>query len=285
MKHIKLFSLFESESLGNDVDLGVLFESPKWKALAEAIGMVKNTKFETIPDQAKITAEKIYGITMPDDNTSNSLQFSQAERTRAGGKAVFFKESEDFEYLKKFIVKSISYRKDTTPAVLYLDSVLVLVCGKNKESISLRLHSKDDRRDPVTDVKGAGIKTGIRFDTLIDSKDVASVEAIAAKALIDHSISLNKELFKKEHSGRPQTLEQYDLFCDIVSGMIASASGHPEFGPGEDRKKEIHDFILDSGDHRVMNFAKKYYPDLWEEMQASTGGAAETIADLTELGF
>jgi hypothetical protein len=80
-------------------------------------------------------------------------------------------------------------------------------------------------------------------------------------------------------------VNQFNVFCDMVAGMIASASGHPEFGPSEERRKELHDIVLNTGDHKVMNFSKKYYPDLWEEIQAATGGGAEALADLTELGF
>jgi len=285
MKHIKLFRLFENELSDNDVNIHGLFTSPKWVSIFEAVGIQRIDKInQEIPAEKRDHIEKIINTVLPSDLTLNTVQLLQTAISGRGDKTVVFEGNADFEYLKKFLVKPISRYNNDCPAEFYLDQAEVLVEGMNKEIISLRLLSRDDRRDKTKDLEG--FRTGVRFVKKVTPNDIDKIESIIAEELINTSIESNKDIFQKKYSkNNPETVNQFNVFCDIVAGMIASASGHPEFGPSEERKKEIHDIVLNSKDHRVMNFSKKYYPDLWEEIQTSTGGGAEALADLTELGF
>jgi hypothetical protein len=285
MKHIKLFRLFENELSANGVDIHGLFTSDRWASAFEAIGIkrIDRTNEKASPEQ-KEHLEKSINAVLPSDYTINTVQLLQSSKTGRGDQTVVFEGNEDFEHLKKSLVKPLSRHNNNCPAEFYLDQVNILVSGENKELISIRLNSRDYRRDRSKDLEG--FRTGVRFVKNISPEDLNTVEFIVAEALVNVSIESNKELFRKQYlRNNPETVDQFDLFCDIVAGMIASASGHPEIGPAEERRKEIHDVILNSGDHRMMNFSKKYYPDLWEEIQAATGGGAEALADLTELGF
>lgn len=285
MKHIKLFRLFENELSDNDVNIHGLFTSPKWVSVFEAVGIQRIDKInQEIPAEKKDHIEKIVNMVLPSDLTLNTVQLLQTAISGKGDKQITFEGNADFEYLKKSLVKSLSRYTTDSPAEFYLDQAEVLVEGMNKEIISLRLLSRDDRRDKTKDLEG--FRTGVRFVKKISPKDIDTIEPTIAEALINISIENNRELFQKKYlRSNPQTVEQFNVFCDIVAGMIASASGHPEFGPSDERRKELHDIILNTGDHRIMNFSKKYYPDLWEEIQTVTGGGADALADLTELGF
>ena len=285
MKHIKLFRLFENELSDNDVNIHGLFTSPKWVSVFEAVGIQRIDKInQEIPAEKRDHIEKIINTVLPSDLTLNTVQLLQTAISGKGDKRITFEGNADFEYLKKFLVKPISRYNNDCPAEFYLDQAEVLVEGMNKEIISLRLLSRDDRRDKTKDLEG--FRTGVRFVKKVTPNDIDKIESIIAEELINTSIESNKDIFQKKYSkNNPETVNQFNVFCDMVAGMIASASGHPEFGPSEERKKEIHDIVLNSKDHRVMNFSKKYYPDLWEEIQTSTGGGAEALADLTELGF
>jgi hypothetical protein len=282
MKHIKLFRLFESELSENNVDISGLFTSPKWAALCEATGIMRS---EIAGREAgageKIALETVVNIVLPEDNKITAVKLTNSD---LGTPSVPFQGNDDFEYFKRFIVKPLRTWEKESPAKLLLASTSVIVSGKNKEMLSIRLKSTDPRRDIQKDMKG-GFRSGIVFAKDISSKYPDIVEGIVAEALINVSIELNKEYYGKEYSRNTESIQEYNLFSEIVSGMIASACGRPELGPGEERKKEIRDIILNSGDYRVMNFVKKYYTDLWEEIQTSTGGGAGTIADLAELGF
>lgn len=282
MKHIKLFRLFESELSEDNVDISGLFTSPKWAALCEAMGIRREeiTGLEVGPTQ-KVALETGVNIVLPEDNKLTAVKLTNSD---LGTPSVPFQGNEDFEYFKRFIVKPLRTWDKTSPAKLLLASTSVIVSGKNKEMLSIRLRSTDPRRDIQKDIKG-GFRSGVVFAKDISSKYPDVIEGMVAEALINISIELNKEYFAKEYSRNAEAIQEYSLFTEIVSGMIASACGRPELGPGEERRKEIQDIILNSGDHRVMNFVKKYYSDLWEELQTSTGGGAETLADLTELGF
>jgi hypothetical protein len=282
MKHIKLFRLFESELSEDNVDISGLFASPKWAALCEAMGIRREeiTGQEVSADK-KIALETVVNVVLPEDNKLTAVKLTNSD---LGTPSVPFKGNDDFEYFKGFIVKPLRTWDKESPAKLLLASASVIVAGKNKEMLSIRLRSTDPRRDIQKDIKG-GFRSGIVFAKDVSSKYPDVIEGIVAEALIDVSIKANKEYFEKEYQRNPEKIQEYNLFSDIVSGMIASACGRPELGPKDERKKEIHDIVLNSGDYRVMNFVKKYYSDLWEEIQTSTGGGAETLADLTELGF
>lgn len=285
MKHIKLFELFESELPGNKIDLSGLFTSTKWSSLFEAIGVRREEmKDREVVESQKEQLEKGVNIVLPTDSTLTAIKLSQHEISQKTNSLVTFPGNDDFEYLKKFIVKPLRTWDTVSPAKFVMDSTNVILSGKDREVLSVRLLSRDSRRDIDKDLKG-GFRSGVRFAKDLSSKSPELVEEIVAEALINVSIKANKDYFEKEYQNRPETLDQFNIFCDIISGMIASASGRPDLGPGEERRKEIHDIILKSGDHKVMNFAKKYYSDLWDEIQTSTGGGAETLADLTELGF
>lgn len=285
MKHIKLFRLFESELAENKVDISGLFSSPKWLALFEAIGVRREEmKDKEIPGFQKEQLERGVNVVLPADDTLTAIKLSQHEISQKTNSLVTFPGSDDFEHLKKFIVKPLRSWDTNSPAKFILDSTNVIVSGRDREVLSIRLLSRDSRRDIDKDLKG-GFRSGVRFAKDLPSKNPEAVEGIVAEALINVSIKANRDYFAKDNSSRPETIEQFNLFCDIISGMIASACSRPDLGPDEDRRKEIHDIILKSGDHRVMNFAKKYYSDLWDEIQTATGGGAETLADLTELGF
>jgi len=285
MKHIKLFRLFENESSDNDVNIHGLFTSPKWVSVFEAVGIQRIDKInQEIPAEKKDHIEKIVNMVLPSDLTINSINLSQTGISGRNDKTVVFEGNADFEYLKKFLVKPVSRYNNDCPAEFYLDQAEVLVEGMNKETLSLRLLSRDYRRDRTKDLEG--FRTGVRFVKKVSPNDTDKIEPIIAEALINVSIQDNKDIFRNKYQkNNPETVDQFNVFCDVVAGMIASASGHPEFGPSKERKKEIHDIVLNSKDHRVMNFSKKYYPDLWEEIQTSTGGGADVLADLTELGF
>jgi hypothetical protein len=282
MKHIKLFRLFESELSEDNVDISGLFTSPKWAALCEAMGIRREeiTGLEVGPTQ-KVALETGVNIVLPEDNKLTAVKLTNSD---LGTPSVPFQGNEDFEYFKRFIVKPLRTWDKTSPAKLLLASTSVIVSGKNKEMLSIRLRSTDPRRDIQKDIKG-GFRSGVVFAKDISSKYPDIIEGMVAEALINISIELNKEYFAKEYSRNAEAIQEYSLFTEIVSGMIASACGRQDLGPGEERRKEIQDIILNSGDYRVMNFVKKYYPGLWEELQKSTGGGAETLADLTELGF
>jgi hypothetical protein len=282
MKHIKLFRLFESELSEDNVDISGLFTSPKWAALCEAMGIRREeiTGLEVGPSQ-KVALETGVNIVLPEDNKLTAVKLTNSD---LGTPSVPFQGNEDFEYFKRFIVKPLRTWDKTSPAKLLLASTSVIVSGKNKEMLSIRLRSTDPRRDIQKDIKG-GFRSGVVFAKDISSKYPDIIEGMVAEALINISIELNKEYFAKEYSRNAEAIQEYSLFTEIVSGMIASACGRQDLGPGEERRKEIQDIILNSGDYRVMNFVKKYYPGLWEELQKSTGGGAETLADLTELGF
>jgi hypothetical protein len=282
MKHIKLFRLFESELSENNVDISGLFTSPKWAALCEAMGIRREEiTGQEVGTNQKVGLESGVNIVLPDDDKLTAVKLTNTDLATP---SVPFQGNDDFEYFKKFIVKPLRTWDSTSPAKLLLASASVIVSGKNKEMLSIRLRSTDPRRDIKKDIKG-GFRSGVVFAKDIPSKYPDVVEGIVAEALINVSVEANKEYFEKEHSRNSEKIQEFNLFTDIVSGMIASACGRPELGPGEGRRKEIHDIILNSGDHRVMNFVKKYYSDLWEEIQTSTGGGAETLSDLTELGF
>ena len=285
MKHIKLFRLFENELSDNDVNIHGLFTSPKWVSIFEAVGIQRIDKInQEIPAEKRDHIEKIINTVLPSDLTLNTVQLLQTAISGRGDKTVVFEGNADFEYLKKFLVKPISRYNNDCPAEFYLDQAEVLVEGMNKETLSLRLLSRDYRRDRTKDLEG--FRTGVRFVKKVSPNDTDKIEPIIAEALINVSIQDNKDIFRNKYQkNNPETVDQFNVFCDVVAGMIASASGHPEFGPSKERKKEIHDIVLNSKDHRVMNFSKKYYPDLWEEIQTSTGGGADVLADLTELGF
>jgi hypothetical protein len=282
MKHIKLFRLFESELSENNVDISGLFTSSKWTALCEAMGIRREEiTGQEVGTNQKVGLESGVNIVLPDDDKLTAVKLTNTDLATP---SVPFQGNDDFEYFKKFIVKPLRTWDSTSPAKLLLASASVIVSGKNKEMLSIRLRSTDPRRDIKKDIKG-GFRSGVVFAKDIPSKYPDVVEGIVAEALINVSVEANKEYFEKEHSRNSEKIQEFNLFTDIVSGMIASACGRPELGPGEGRRKEIHDIILNSGDHRVMNFVKKYYSDLWEEIQTSTGGGAETLSDLTELGF
>jgi hypothetical protein len=285
MKHIKLFRLFENESSDNDVNIHGLFTSSKWVAVFEAVGIQRIDKInQEIPAEKKNHIEKIVNMVLPSDLTLNTVQLLQTAISGRNDKIVAFEGNADFEYLKKFLVKPLYRYSNDCPAEFYLDQAEVLVEGINKETISLRFLSRDDRRDKTKDLEG--FRTGVRFVKKVTPNDIDKIESIIAEELINISIENNKDIFRNKYQkNNPETVDQFNVFCDIVAGMIASAGGHPEFGPSDERRKELHDIILNTGDHRIMNFSKKYYPDLWEEIQAATGGGAEALADLTELGF
>lgn len=282
MKHIKLFRLFESELSEDNVDISGLFTSPKWAALCEAMGIRREEiTGQEVGATQKIALETWVNIVLPEDNKLTAVKLTNSD---LGTPSVPFEGNEDFEYFKRFIVKPLRTWDKTSPAKLLLASASVIVSGKNKEMLSIRLRSTDPRRDIQKDIKG-GFRSGVVFAKDISSKYPDIIEGMVAEALINVSIESNKEYFAKEHSKNIESMQEYNLFTEIVSGMIASACGRQDLGPGEERRKEIQDIILNSGDYRVMNFVKKYYPGLWEELQKSTGGGAETLADLTELGF
>jgi hypothetical protein len=282
MKHIKLFRLFESELSEDNVDISGLFTSPKWAALCEAMGIMRSEiTGREVGATEKIALETVVNIVLPEDNKLTAVKLTNSD---LGTPSVPFQGNDDFEYFKRFIVKPLRTWDKTSPAKILLASASVIVSGKNKEMLSIRLKSTDPRRDIQKDIKG-GFRSGIVFAKDISSKYPDIIEGIVAEALINVSIESNKEYFAKEQGRNPESIQEYSLFTEIVSGMIASACGRQDLGPGEERRKEIQDIILNSGDYRVMNFVKKYYPGLWEELQKSTGGGAETLADLTELGF
>ena len=282
MKHIKLFRLFESELSEDNVDISGLFTSPKWAALCEAMGIRREEiTGQEVGATQKIALETGVNIVLPEDNKLTAVKLTNSD---LGTPSVPFQGNEDFEYFKRFIVKPLRTWDKTSPAKLLLASACLIVSGKNKEMLSIRLRSTDPRRDIQKDIKG-GFRSGVVFAKDISSKYPDIIEGMVAEALINVSIESNKEYFAKEYSRNPESMQEYSLFTEIVSGMIASACGRQDLGPGEERRKEIQDIILNSGDYRVMNFVKKYYPGLWEELQKSTGGGAETLADLTELGF
>ena len=282
MKHIKLFRLFESELSEDNVDISGLFTSSKWTALCEAMGIKREEiSGQEINSSQKLDLEKGVNVVLPEDDKLTAVRLVNSDLATP---SVSFSGNDDFEYFKKFIVKPLRTWDNTSPAKLVLATTAVIVSGKNKEVLSIRLRSTDSRRDLQKDLKG-GFRSGVVFAKDISSKYPDAVEGIVAEALIDVSIKANKEYFENEYSRNQEKIQEFNLFSDIVSGMIASACGRPELGPKEERKKEIHDIVLNSGDYRVMNFVKKYYSDLWEEIQTSTGGGAETLADLTELGF
>jgi hypothetical protein len=282
MKHIKLFRLFESELSEDNVDISGLFTSSKWAALCEAMGIKREEiSGQEINSNQKFALENGVNVVLPEDGKLTAVKLVNSDLATP---SVPFSGNEDFEYFKKFIVKPLRTWDNTSPAKLVLATASVIVSGKNKEVLSIRLRSTDSRRDLKKDLKG-GFRSGVVFAKDISSERPDAVEGMVAEALINVSIEANKEYFTNEHSRNPEKIQEFNLFSDIVSGMIASACGRPELGPKEERKKEIHDIVLNSGDYRVMNFVKKYYSDLWEEIQTSTGGGAETLADLTELGF
>jgi hypothetical protein len=282
MKHIKLFRLFESELSEDNVDISGLFTSSKWTALCEAMGIKREEiSGQEINSNQKFALENGVNVVLPEDGKLTAVKLVNSDLATP---SVPFSGNEDFEYFKKFIVKPLRTWDNTSPAKLVLATASVIVSGKNKEVLSIRLRSTDSRRDLKKDLKG-GFRSGVVFAKDISSERPDAVEGMVAEALINVSIEANKEYFTNEHSRNPEKIQEFNLFSDIVSGMIASACGRPELGPKEERKKEIHDIVLNSGDYRVMNFVKKYYSDLWEEIQTSTGGGAETLADLTELGF
>jgi hypothetical protein len=282
MKHIKLFRLFESELSENDVDLSGLFTSPAWTALCEAMGIRRaEIKGEELVANKRDALESLVNIVLPEDNRLTAVKLTNSNLDTP---SVPFQGNDDFEYFKRFIVPPTRTWEKTSPAKILLASTAVIVSGKNKEMISIRLRSTDPRRDIAKDMKG-GFRSGVVFAKDLPSKNPNLVEGVVAEALINISIESNKEYFGKEYARDSAKIEEYKLFTDIVSGMIASACGRPELGPDEERRKEIHGIVLNSGDHRIMNFVKKYYPGLWEEIQDATGGGAETLADLTELGF
>ena len=282
MKHIKLFRLFESELSEDNVDISGLFTSSKWTALCEAMGIKREEiSGQEINSNQKFALENGVNVVLPEDGKLTAVKLVNSDLATP---SVPFSGNDDFEYFKKFIVKPLRTWDNTSPAKLVLATASVIVSGKNKEVLSIRLRSTDSRRDLKKDLKG-GFRSGVVFAKDISSERPDAVEGMVAEALINVSIEANKEYFTNEHSRNPEKIQEFNLFSDIVSGMIASACGRPELGPKEERKKEIHDIVLNSGDYRVMNFVKKYYSDLWEEIQTSTGGGAETLADLTELGF
>jgi hypothetical protein len=282
MKHIKLFRLFESELSEDNVDISGLFTSSKWAALCEAMGIKREEiSGQEINSNQKFALENGVNVVLPEDGKLTAVKLVNSDLATP---SVPFSGNDDFEYFKKFIVKPLRTWDNTSPAKLVLATASVIVSGKNKEVLSIRLRSTDSRRDLKKDLKG-GFRSGVVFAKDISSERPDAVEGMVAEALINVSIEANKEYFINEHSRNPEKIHEFNLFSDIVSGMIASACGRPELGPKEERKKEIHDIVLNSGDYRVMNFVKKYYSDLWEEIQTSTGGGAETLADLTELGF
>lgn len=299
MKHIKLFRLFESELSENKVDITNLFTSEKWLSLCEALGIKREEmKDKEVRADQKEGFEQGVNTILPSDGMMNAVKLTHHDPATLGRNPVLaLPGNSDFEYFKNFIVKPLRSYEKNSPAKLLLDETLVFVSGRNRENLSIRILSKDPRRDIGKDLKkkdeagnvlrpgAGGFRTGVRFSQDISSKTPEEVDGIVADALINISIKSNRDYFEAENKNNPQSVDQFNLFCDIISGMIANACERPELGPGEERKKEIYDIILGSSDYRVMNFVKKYYPDLWDEIQTATGGGAETISDLTELGF
>lgn len=283
MKHIKLFKLFENELSGGELDISGLFTSPKWESLCEAIGIKRvETKNRKVPEHLIAGLQEVTNIILPENGTLTTVKLSQYEQTKSNTLEIF-QGNEEFEYLKKSIVRPFLVGYNPSPAKLLLDSSSVVISGKNSETLSIRLLSRDSRRDRSKDL--GDFRTGVRFSKDIPTKSLELVERIVAEALINVSIKANQDYFLKDYSANPETVNQFNIFCDIISGMIASACGSPELGPNGERRKEIYESLLVNKDFRILNFIKKYYLDLWEEIDSATGGSADALANLSQFGF